>query len=40
VALLYVMFLIGMAVSAIVIGWLLRDFTPLELIRWCRAPPS
>jgi len=33
VALLYVMFLVGMALSAIVIGWLLRDFTPLQLIR-------
>ncbi|RZV49402.1 MAG: MFS transporter, partial [Sphingomonadaceae bacterium] len=27
VALLYVMFLIGMGVSAIVVGWLLRDFS-------------
>jgi BCD family chlorophyll transporter-like MFS transporter len=33
VALLYVMFLIGMAVSAILIGWLLRDFAPFTLIR-------
>ncbi|MEJ6393259.1 PucC family protein [Gymnodinialimonas sp. 2305UL16-5] len=33
VALLYVMFLIGMGVSAVVIGWLLREFTPLELIQ-------
>jgi BCD family chlorophyll transporter-like MFS transporter len=33
VALLYVMFLIGMAVSAVVIGYLLRQFTPLELIQ-------
>ncbi|SIO50165.1 MFS transporter, BCD family, chlorophyll transporter [Rhodovulum sp. ES.010] len=33
VALLYVMFLIGMGVSAIVIGWLLRDFSQLTLIR-------
>ncbi len=33
VALLYVMFLLGMAVSAIVIGWLLRDFSPLTLVR-------
>ena len=32
VALLYVMFLIGMGVSAIVIGWLLRDFSGLLLI--------
>ncbi len=33
VALLYVMFLVGMGVSAVVIGWLLREFTPLELIQ-------
>ncbi len=33
VALLYVMFLIGMGVSAVVIGWFLREFTPLELIQ-------
>jgi BCD family chlorophyll transporter-like MFS transporter len=33
VALLYVMFLIGMGGSAIVIGWLLREFTPIELIQ-------
>ena len=33
VALLYVMFLVGMGVSAIIIGWLLRDFTPIELIQ-------
>jgi len=33
VALLYVMLLLGMAVSAVVVGWLLRDFTPLTLIR-------
>lgn len=33
VALLYVMFLIGMGVSALVIGWLLRDFSELRLIR-------
>lgn len=32
VALLYVMFLVGMGVSAIIIGWLLRDFTALLLI--------
>ncbi len=32
VALLYVMFLIGMGVSAVVIGWLLRDFSQLRLI--------
>lgn len=33
VALLYVMYLVGMGVSAIVIGWLLRDFTGLLLIQ-------
>lgn len=33
VALLYVMFLVGMGLSAVVIGWLLRDFTPLRLVR-------
>ena len=33
VALLYVMFLLGMGISAIVVGWLLRDFSNLLLIR-------
>lgn len=33
VALLYVMFLVGMGVSAVMIGWLLRDFSPLLLVR-------
>jgi len=33
VALLYVMFLVGMGISALIIGWLLRDFTSLLLIR-------
>ena len=33
VALLYVMFLLGMGASALIIGWLLRDFTPFTLIR-------
>ena len=33
VALLYVMFLVGMGVSAVIIGWLLRDFNALQLIR-------
>nr|WP_254899101.1 PucC family protein [Thalassococcus arenae] len=33
VALLYVMFLIGMGLSAIVIGWLLRDFNGVRLIQ-------
>ncbi len=33
VALLYVMFLVGMGVSALLIGWLLRDFDPIRLVR-------
>ncbi|MFN7052427.1 MAG: MFS transporter, partial [Gemmobacter sp.] len=33
VALLYVMFLLGMAVSAVVLGWLLQDFDQIRLIR-------
>jgi MFS transporter, BCD family, chlorophyll transporter len=33
VALLYVMYLIGMAISAIVVGWLLRDFSQIRLVR-------
>lgn len=33
VALLYVMNLLGMGVSAIVVGWLLTDFSPLTLVR-------
>ncbi|MFP4045349.1 MAG: PucC family protein [Rhodosalinus sp.] len=33
VALLYVMYLLGMGVSAIVVGWLLRDFAPFTLVR-------
>jgi len=33
VALLYVMFLIGMGVSALIIGTLLRDFSPLLLVQ-------
>ncbi|HSF63360.1 MAG TPA: PucC family protein [Paracoccaceae bacterium] len=33
VALLYVMFLLGMAISAIIVGWLLRDFSDIRLIR-------
>ncbi|TRD22587.1 MFS transporter [Palleronia caenipelagi] len=33
VALLYVMFLAGMAVSALIFGWLLSEFSPLRLIR-------
>ena len=33
VALLYVMFLLGMAASSVIIGWLLRDFNQILLIR-------
>ena len=33
VALLYVAFLVGMALSAVIVGWLLRDFAPLRLVR-------
>ncbi len=33
VALLYVMFLLGMAVSAVVLGWLLRVYDPILLVR-------
>ncbi|MDJ1016330.1 MAG: PucC family protein [Paracoccaceae bacterium] len=33
VALLYVMFLVGMGVSAVIVGWLLRDFSNLRLIQ-------
>ncbi|MEM9797588.1 MAG: PucC family protein [Pseudomonadota bacterium] len=33
VALLYVAFLMGMLVSAVLIGWLLRDFDPVKLIQ-------
>lgn len=33
VALLYVMFLLGMAVSAVIVGWLLRDYDPITLVR-------
>jgi MFS transporter, BCD family, chlorophyll transporter len=33
VALLYVMFLLGMALSSVIIGWLLRDFDQIKLIR-------
>ncbi|MEM8582081.1 MAG: PucC family protein [Pseudomonadota bacterium] len=37
VALLYVMFLLGMGVSAVIIGWLLRDFTAIKLIQVVQA---
>jgi MFS transporter, BCD family, chlorophyll transporter len=33
VALLYVMYLLGMAVSAVIVGWLLQDFSDIRLIR-------
>jgi BCD family chlorophyll transporter-like MFS transporter len=33
VALLYVMFLVGAGISSLIIGWLLRDFEPIRLIR-------
>ena len=33
VALLYVMFLLGMGISAVVVGWLLRDYDPLTLVK-------
>ena len=33
VALVYVMLLIGMGLSSLVFGWLLRDFSPLRLIQ-------
>ena len=33
VALLYVMFLLGMAVSAVILGYLLRDYEPTRLVR-------
>ncbi|MFC3614218.1 PucC family protein [Lutimaribacter marinistellae] len=33
VAMLYVMFLLGMGSSAVIVGWLLRDFSPLQLVR-------
>lgn len=33
VAILYIMYLVGMGVSALVVGFLLRDFAPLTLVR-------
>lgn len=33
VALLYVTFLVGMGLSSVLVGWLLRDFSPLQLVR-------
>jgi len=33
VALLYIMYLLGMGVSAVIVGWLLRDYDPILLVR-------
>ncbi len=33
VALLYIMYLVGMGVSALIVGYLLRDFDPITLVR-------
>ncbi|MCB6176802.1 PucC family protein [Rhodobacter sp. Har01] len=33
VALLYIMYLLGMGISAIIVGWLLRDYDPLTLVK-------
>jgi BCD family chlorophyll transporter-like MFS transporter len=33
VAVLYVMYLAGMGISAIIVGWLLRDYDPITLVR-------
>nr|WP_274609757.1 PucC family protein [Rhodobaculum claviforme] len=33
VGLMFVMFLLGMAVSALIFGWLLKDYSPLRLIQ-------
>jgi BCD family chlorophyll transporter-like MFS transporter len=33
VALLYVMYLLGMGISSLIVGWLLRDYHPITLIR-------
>lgn len=33
VALLYIMFLVGMGVSAVIVGYLLRDYDPITLVR-------
>ncbi|MFN7224919.1 MAG: PucC family protein [Paracoccaceae bacterium] len=33
VALLYIMFLVGMGVSAVIVGYLLRDYDPILLVR-------
>jgi BCD family chlorophyll transporter-like MFS transporter len=33
VAMLYIMYLLGMGVAAVVVGWLLRDYDPILLVR-------
>ncbi|MBP9183162.1 MAG: PucC family protein, partial [Fuscovulum sp.] len=33
VALLYIMYLVGMGISALIVGWLLRDYDPILLVR-------
>ena len=33
VAMLYILFLVGMGISALIVGWLLRDFDQLTLVR-------
>ncbi|NEX44679.1 PucC family protein [Pseudotabrizicola algicola] len=33
VALLYIMFLVGMGASAVIVGWLLHDYDPITLVR-------
>lgn len=33
VALLYIMYLLGMGISALIVGWLLRDYNPITLVR-------
>ena len=33
VALLYIMYLVGMGISAVIVGWLLRDYDPITLVR-------
>jgi MFS transporter, BCD family, chlorophyll transporter len=33
VAVLYIMYLLGMGVAAIVVGWLLRDYDPIQLVQ-------
>ncbi|THD85601.1 PucC family protein [Aliigemmobacter aestuarii] len=33
VAMLYILYLVGMGISAIIVGWLLRDYEPILLVR-------